>query len=76
MIGSGNQLGELVADGVVVPEHARGVAGGRAGEHLAEGDDLGDGLRAVLLRHVPDHPLAPAHGEVDVDVGHWTSKKN
>ena len=63
-------LGEAVAAAVVEAEHAGGVAGRRARRHLAEGDDLGDRLAAVLLADVADHPLAPADREVDVDVRH------
>ena len=66
----GDQLGEPVAGRVVVAEHAGRVARGRAGEHLAEGDDLGDRLLAVLLGHVADHLLTAAHREVHVDIGH------
>ena len=66
----GDQLGQPVADRVLVPEHARRVARGRAREHLAEGDDLGHAVGAVLRRDVADHALPAAHGEVDVDVRH------
>src|SRR3712207_8057642 len=52
------------SDGVLVAEDARGVARGRAREHLAERDDLRDALGAVLLRDVADHALAAAHAEV------------
>ena len=65
-----DELREAVADAVVVAEHARGVARGRAREHLAEGDDLRDRLAAVLLGDVAHDALAAAHGEVDVDVRH------
>ncbi len=65
-----NQLGQAVSGRVVVAQHARRVAGRRAGEHLAEGDDLGDGLLAVLLGHVADHAFAAADREVHVDIGH------
>ena len=66
----GDLLGEAVAGAVVEAEHAGGVAGRGARRHLAEGDDLGDRLAAVLLGDVADHALAAAHREVDVDVGH------
>jgi len=55
---------------MVATQDARGVARGRAREHLAEGDDLGHVVGAVLLGHVADHALATADREVDVDVGH------
>jgi hypothetical protein len=66
----GDQLREAVADAVVVPEHARGVARRLARRHLAEGDDLRNRLAAVLLDDIAQHALAAAHGEVDVDVRH------
>ena len=66
----GDLLGEAVAGGVVVAEHAGGVPGGRARGHLAEGDDLGDALAPVLVGDVADHLLAAADREVDVDVRH------
>ena len=65
-----DQLRQAVADRVLVAEDAGRVARRRAREHLAEGDDLGHALRAVLRGHVADHALPPAHGEVDVDVRH------
>ena len=46
------------------------VADGRAGEHRAEGDDLGDVVLAVLARDVGDDLVAPVVLEVDVDVRH------
>ena len=46
----GDQLGEPVADRVLVAEHARRVARRRAREHLAEGDDLRHAVGAVLRR--------------------------
>ena len=63
-------LREAVAGAVVEAEHAGGVAGRGARRHLAEGDDLGDRLAAVLLGDVADHPLAAADREVDVDIRH------
>ena len=52
------------------PEHPADVADRRPGEHRAEGDDLGDVVRAVLAADVGDDLVAPAVLEVDVDVGH------
>jgi hypothetical protein len=46
------------------------VPGGGAWLHLAEGDDLGHRVLAVLVLHVADHPVAAADREVDVDVRH------
>jgi hypothetical protein len=65
-----DQLRQPVSDAVVVAQDARGVARGRAGEHLAERDDLGHAVAAVLVGHVADHAVAAAHREVDVDVRH------
>ena len=65
-----DQLGEAIAGAVVVPQDPGGVAGRGAREHLAEGDDLGDRLAAVLVGHVAHHLVAAAHREVDVDVRH------
>ena len=70
LLGIGDELGQAIADAVVVAQHARGVAGGGAREHLAEGDDLGDRLAPVLRDHVLHDALAPAHREVDVDIRH------
>ena len=70
LLGIGDQLGELVAQGIGETEHAGGVARRRAREHLAEGDDLRDRVLAVLLGHVLDHLFTAAHREVDVDIGH------
>ena len=71
----GDELCEAVARAVVVAEDPRCVAGCGARSHLAEGDDLRDGLAAVLLLDVADHALAPADREVDVDVRHGLSRR-
>jgi hypothetical protein len=41
-----------------------------AGLQLAEGDDGGDPVVAVLVAHVADHAVALVLAEVDVEVGH------
>ena len=51
-------------------EHATGVTDRGAGEHRAEGDDLGDPVPPVLLGHVVDDAVASGDGEVDVHVRH------
>ena len=69
---------ELVRDGlrdpvdlaVAVAEDPADVADRRPGEHRAEGDDLGDVVRAVLARDVGDDLVPPLVLEVDVDVRH------
>ena len=66
----GDELREAVAGRIVEAEHPGGVARRGARLHLAEGDDLRDRVRAVLLLHVADHALAAPDREVDVDVRH------
>ena len=66
----GDHLGDPVAGGVGLADHAGGVAHGRPRRHGAEGDDLGDAIAAVLVGHVVDDLLAAGHAEVHVDVGH------
>ena len=56
----GDLLGQTVAGRVVIAEDSRRVPDGGAGRHLAEGDDLGDALAAVLVGDVSDHTLPPA----------------
>ena len=65
-----DQLRQPVAGAVVEVEHARRVARGRAREHAAEGDDLGDAVAAVLVGDVAHDAVAPLDREVDVDVRH------
>ena len=45
-----DRLGDPVDVAVAHPEDPADVADGRPGEHRAEGDDLGDVVRAVLAR--------------------------
>ena len=66
----GDLLGQAVAGRVVVAEDPRRVTDRGSRRHLAEGDDLGHAIAAVLVGDVADHPLAAADREVDVDVGH------
>ena len=66
----GDHLGDAVADRIGQPQHAGGVAGGGPCRQGAEGDDLGDVVAPVLLRHVLDDLVAAFHREVHVDVGH------
>ncbi|TPW09855.1 MAG: Na+/proline symporter [Acidimicrobiaceae bacterium] len=65
-----HRLGDLVADAVRKPEHARRVAHRVAGFDRAEGDDLGHVVAAVALGRVADHLVAVSRVEVHVDVGH------
>lgn len=66
----GHGLGEPVAHGVRVTEHAGGVLDGVLGLDGAVGADHADLVGAVLLGDVPDDLTAPALVEVDVDIGH------
>ena len=71
----GDQLRDAVDVAVGHAEHAAHVADRGARLELPEGDDLRDALAVValavvLLGDVADHLVAPAHAEVDVDVGH------
>ena len=59
LLGIRDQLGEAVADAVVVAEDAGGVARRGAREHAAEGDDLRHAVGAVLVGHVADHRSRP-----------------
>ena len=68
----GDHLGDAVADRVRQAHDARGVAGGGARRHGAEGDDLRHAVAAVLAGHVVDDLVAALHREVHVDVGHRT----
>ena len=65
-----HELGDLVADGVGIAEHACRVA--HRGTRLdgGERDDLRDVVGAVALGRVADHLAAVAGVEVHVDVGH------
>ena len=66
----GDGLGDAVDLAVAVAQHAADVADRGAGQHRAEGDDLGDVVLAVLAPDVGDDLVAPAVLEVDVDIGH------
>ena len=66
----GHGLGDPVHLAVAQAQHPADVADGGAREHRAEGDDLGDVVRAVLAGDVGDDLVPPAVLEVDVDVGH------
>src|SRR3546814_16436803 len=51
-------------------QHAADGAQRGARLQLAEGDDLGDAVVAVLVLHVADHLVAAILAEVDVEVRH------
>ena len=69
---------QLVGHGLRDPVHVAvahahdpaDVADGRAGEHRAEGDDLGDVVLAVLAADVVDDLVPALVLEVHVDIGH------
>ncbi len=65
-----DRLRDPVDLAVAVAEHATHVANGRAREHRAERDDLGDVVLAVLAADVGDDLFTPAVLEVHVDIGH------
>jgi hypothetical protein len=66
----GDHLRDLVDEAVGVAEHAADVAHHGLRGHGAEGDDLRDGVAAVLVGHVVDDAVAALHAEVHVEVGH------
>ncbi len=70
----GRVVRHQLADPVDLPvrhaQHAADVAQHRAGLQLAEGDDRGDPVVAVLVAHVADDAVALVLAEVDVEVGH------
>jgi hypothetical protein len=51
-------------------QRAADIAQHGARLQLAEGDDAGDPIGAVLVAHVADHLVAPVLTEIDVEVGH------
>ena len=65
-----HELGDPVDLAIGHAERAADVAQHGARLQLAEGDDRGDPIGAVLLAHVADHLVAPVLAEVDVEVRH------
>ena len=65
-----HQLADLVDVAIGNFQHPPDVAQHGARLQLAEGDDLGDMVAAVLLLDVMDHLVPPVLAEVDVEVGH------
>ncbi len=65
-----HQLGDAIGFPEREAHHPRNIADHRLGPHRAEGDDVGDAVRAVAIRDVADHLVAAVVGEVDVHVGH------
>jgi hypothetical protein len=65
-----DQLRELIAEVVTEIEYAPHVAHHRARGHRAERRDLRHALRAVLLAHIFDDPVAACLAEVDVEIRH------
>ena len=66
----GHRLGDPVDLAVAQAQDAADVPDGGAREHRAEGDDLGDVVRAVLAGDVVDDLVPAAVLEVHVDVRH------
>ena len=69
----GDEFGEPVALVQVQVAHARHVLYGELGGHGAEGDDVGDVVRAVEVLHVLYHAVAALIVEVHVDIRHADS---
>ena len=65
-----DHLGQLVTQAVGLVLHPGDVAHDSLRRHSAKGNDLGDGFPAVGIGDIVDHPVAPIHTEVDVEVGH------
>ncbi len=66
----GHQLADAVDLAVGHAQHAADVAQHRPRLQLAEGDDGGDPVVAVLVAHVADHAGRACPGEVDIEVRH------
>ena len=66
----GNQFGELVGKTVGLALHPGHIADNRLGRHGTEGDNLGNRIAAILLRHIGDHPVTAIHTEVDIEIRH------
>ncbi len=65
-----HQLRDPVDLAIGQAERPADVAQHGARLQLAEGDDAGDPIGAVLVAHVADHLVAPVLAEIDVEVGH------
>ena len=65
-----DELRDHVHEGKRECEHPARIAHHRLRRHRAEGDDLRHPVRPVAPDHVFDHPVAPLHAEIDVEVGH------
>ena len=69
----GNLVGHQFAEAIGLREqqllHARHVLDRHLGGHRTVGDDVGDLLLAVLLRHPVEHATAAVVVEIDVDIG-------
>ena len=63
-----DDLRHAVGFAVRHPQHARDVTDRGARQHRVERGDLGDAVRAVLLRDIGDHLVAAVVHEVHVDV--------
>ena len=65
----GDHLGQSVGVTDRQSHDATHIANNRLRAHGAEGDDLSDGIAAVLIPDVADYLRATVVGEVDVDIG-------
>ena len=66
----GDELAQPVHLGIGHLQHAPHVAQGGTRLQLAEGDDLGHVIPAVLGLDVADDLVAPVLAEIDVEIGH------
>ena len=65
-----HHLGHTVGKAIGMTENAAHVAHHRFGRHRAEGDDLRDGIAAILARDVVDHMVTSVHAEIDIEIRH------
>ena len=65
-----NQLGDAIHIAVGMTEHPTDIAHHRLGCHGAMGGDLRYPLATVALGDVFNHPVAPFHAEIDVEIRH------
>ena len=65
-----DQLGDPVHKSIGMPQHPAHIAHHRLGSHGTIGNDLRNLFPTVTFRNIVDHPVAPFHAEVDIEVRH------